>query len=57
MITLKTDGDCIDCPGIDLQVVTLYADNEKLQNVVCRNERICRRLKKMFAEREEKQET
>lgn len=57
MIVLKTDGDCIDCPGIDLEVVTLYAGNEKLQNVVCRNERICRRLKKMLEEREGRQET
>ena len=56
MITLKTDGDCIDCPGIDLKVVTLYAGNEKLQNVVCENERLCRRLKKMLSEREAKQE-
>lgn len=57
MIVLKKDGDCIDCPGIDLEVVTLYAGDEKLQNVVCRNERLCRRLKKMLAERGEKQET
>lgn len=57
MITLKKDGDCIDCPGIDLKVVTLYAGNEKLQNVICENERLCRRLKKMLEEREGRQET
>lgn len=57
MIVLKKDGDCIDCPGIDLEVVSLYVDNEKLQNVVCRNERLCRRLKKMLEEREGRQET
>lgn len=57
MIVLKKDGDCVDCPGIALEVVTLYADGEKLQNVVCRNQKLCRRLKKMLEEREEKQET
>ena len=57
MIVLKTDGDCIDCPGIDLEVVTLYAGDEKLQNVVCRNEELCRRLKKIIEEREGRQET
>ena len=45
MIELRKTGDCIDCPGVDLEVVTLYAGDEKLQNVVCRNERLCRRLK------------
>ena len=57
MIVLKKDGDCVDCPGIDLEVVTLYADGEKLQNVVCKNEKLCRRLKKMMEEREGQQET
>ena len=57
MIILKKDGDCVDCPGIELEVVTLYVNDEKLQNVVCRNERLCRRLKKMIEEREGRQET
>ena len=57
MIELRKTEDCIDCPGMDLEVVTLYAENEKLQNVVCRNERLCRRLKKMLEEREKRQET
>lgn len=57
MIELRKTGDCIGCPGIDLTVVTYYAGTEEIQNVVCRNERLCRRLKKMFSEREEKQET
>ena len=55
MIVLKKDGDCIDCPGIDLEVVTLYTDHEKLQSVVCRNERLCRRLKEILEEREARQ--
>lgn len=57
MIELIKAGDCIDCPGIDLEVVTFYAGAEKLQNVVCKNEKLCRRLKKMLEEREGRKET
>ena len=57
MIVLKKDGDCIGCPGIDLEVGTLYLGGEKLQNVFCKNEKLCRRLKKMLEEREGRQET
>ena len=57
MIELKKDGDCISCPGIDLEVMTFYVGDEKRQNVVCKNLSLCRRLKKMLEEREGRQET
>lgn len=57
MIELIKTGDCIDCPGMDLEVGILYFGNEKVQKVYCRNEELCRRLKKMLEEREGRQET
>ena len=57
MIELRKTGACIGCPGMDLEVGTLYLGDEKLQNVFCKNEKLCRRLKKMLEEREGRQET
>ena len=57
MIELRKTGDCIDCPGMDLEVGILYFGAEKVQKVYCRNEELCRRLKKMLEEREGRQET
>ena len=57
MIELRKTGYCISCPGIDLEVITFHVGDEKRQNVVCKNEKLCTRLEKMLKEREGRQET
>ena len=56
MIRLVKTDDCIDCPGIDLGINTLYLGTEKVQTVICKNEKLCKRLKKVWEERK-KEET
>lgn len=56
MIRLEKTGDCIDCPGIDLTIGTLYLGTQKIQTVICKNEKLCRRLKKAWEEREKEEQ-
>ena len=55
MIELRKTEECVDCPGIDLEVMTFYVGVEKRQNVVCKNLTLCRRLKEILEEREARQ--
>lgn len=57
MIRLEKTGDCVGCPGIDLEIATLYIGDETVQRVICKNERLCKRLKKAWEERKEQTET
>ena len=41
MIELKVSGKCLGCPAMDLTILDLQSDGNRIQHVRCKNEIVC----------------